>query len=86
MNTDNHKLGIFILDVLIDWGNIGGEFDGYWLGYDSLKEALQEKGIECDIKRLKKEMKTLSEQNKVELRYTYNSDYKIAGRGWFIKN
>lgn len=80
MNTDKQGIGKFILDVLIDWGNMGGEFDGYWLGYDSLKESLQENGIECDIKLLKKEMKILSEQNKVELRYTYNSDYKIAGR------
>jgi len=73
-----------ILDVLRnDWGNRCGEFEAYWFGYESLKDALHENLIYVDIATIKVAMKELAKQNKVELRPTYNEDWKISGRGWF---
>lgn len=73
-----------VLEILTNkWGNLCGEFDAYWHGYDQLKDQLHEDGIIADVKEIKKAMKHLSSQDKVEMRPTYNQDYKLNGRGWF---
>jgi len=69
-----------ILKVLQEWGKPTGMFDGMWKGYERLAD---DTGI-YDIKLLKKEMKILHKENKVELKPTYNDDGIINGRGWFI--
>lgn len=73
-----------ILEVLRnDWGNRCGEFEAYWFGYEALKDALHENLIYVDVATIKVAMKELAKQNKVELRPTYDDDWKISGRGWF---
>jgi hypothetical protein len=73
-----------ILEVLRnDWGNRCGEFEAYWFGYEALKDALHENLIYVDVATIKVAMEELAKQNKVELRPTYDEDWKISGRGWF---
>ncbi len=69
-----------IIEILTDWGSDGhGEFDGMWYGYESLLQEINE-----PINTLQKAMKELAKENKVELRPTYDHDYKLNGRGWFL--
>jgi len=81
MNTTE----IAILEIMRnDWTLNTGPFDGYWYGYDALKDCLLKKGIkDVTIKDLKQAMKKLSKQGLVELRPSYNIDFKLSGRGWF---
>jgi regulator of replication initiation timing len=73
-----------ILDVLRnDWGNRCGEFEAYWFGYEALKDQLHENGIVAEIKEIKSAMKDLSKQNKVELKETYDNEWRLCGSGWF---
>ena len=73
-----------IWDILRnDWGNLSGEFEAHWLGYEALKIQLEENGIVSDIKKIKQSMKDLAKQGKVELKETYNDEWLLSGRGWF---
>jgi hypothetical protein len=84
LHDSNVVLFAGILDILRnDWGNRCGEFEAYWFGYEALKDALHENLIYVDVATIKVAMKELAKQNKVELRPTYNQDWKISGRGWF---
>ena len=83
-NDANRLLCAGILNILRnDWGNRCGEFEAYWFGYEALKDALHENLIYVDVATIKVAMKELAKQNKVELRPTYDEDWKISGRGWF---
>lgn len=80
----NPMLCAGILKVLRnDWGNRCGEFEAYWFGYEALKDQLHENGIVADVKEIKAAMKELSKQNKVELKETYDNEWRLCGRGWF---
>jgi hypothetical protein len=80
----NPMLCAGILEVLRnDWGNRCGEFEAYWFGYEALKDQLHENGIIADNKEIKSAMKELSKQNKVELKETYDNEWRLCGRGWF---
>jgi len=84
-NRVYNRLYAGILDILKNnWTCKTGSFDGFWYGYDALHDCLFEKGIRgISINELKKAMKELSKQNLVELRPTYDDDFKLCGRGWF---
>lgn len=71
-----------ILEVLHFWAEPTAKlFDGVWIGYDALKEALD---YEYHIHDLQNGMKELSKRGLVELRPTYDDDLELNGRGWFL--
>ncbi len=73
-----------ILEILRnDWGNRAGEYEAYWLGYDTLKDQMHENGIIAEIEDIILAMNDLSKQNKVVLKDTYNNEGVLSGRGWF---
>jgi len=60
------------------------EFSAFWYGYDTLSDCLFEEGFKTVTnKEMKHAMQYLKEKGAVELRPTYDCDYKICGRGWF---
>lgn len=76
-----------ILEVLKSWENpIHGEFDAMWNGYGSLLDEIKEKGHAISLYGLKKEMKSLRQKGYVELQPTYDSDYNLCGKGYFINH
>lgn len=73
-----------ILQIMKEnWTCKTGTFDAFWYGYEALSDCLYDKGIDVSISNLKKAMKELSKQGKVELKPTYDYDFKFSGRGWF---
>lgn len=82
----NAVLAAGIMDALTgdwSWSDGRGMFDAYWFGYKDLQDELKRQGITTTIPEIKKVMKQLAKENKVELRPTYDEDYKLCGRGWF---
>jgi hypothetical protein len=74
-----------ILSIMKEnWTCKTGSFDAFWYGYEALKDCLFDIGIrDCSINDLKNAMKELSKQNKVELKPSYDVDFKLSGRGWY---
>lgn len=82
----NAVLAAGIMEALTgdwSWSDGRGEFDAYWFGYTDLQGELNRQGIKATVREIKKMMKQLAKENKVELRPTYDEDYKLCGRGWF---
>lgn len=80
----NTMLYAGILDIMKEnWTCNTGSFDSFWYGYDALKDCLHDKGIDTTVTALKSAMKELSKQGKVELKPSYDYDFKLCGRGWF---
>jgi hypothetical protein len=57
------------------------EYTACWKGYRRLSKDTGE-----DVKILKKAMKSLKEEGKVELLHTSNDESRVAGSGWFLVN
>jgi hypothetical protein len=76
-----------ILNIMERWSSIHHEFDGFWNGYSALLDELLTiyPYHSITIKKLKMEMKELSSKGLVEMRPAYDSDYRLCGSGWFIK-
>lgn len=75
-----------IIETLINWDNIKNykkdsvmEYIGVWFGYKFLS-----KDTGYSIKELKKAMKELSDEGKVQHLYTSSDESRIAGSGWFL--
>ena len=69
-----------LLKVLSDWGKVQNGYDGFWHGYTALEDLTQ-----MPIKRLKPIMKFLKNQGICRYCETYNSDYIISGKGYFLQ-
>ena len=63
-----------ILQIMKEnWSYNTGNFDAFWYGYEALKDCLYDIGIRnFSTNDLKKAMKELSKQKKVELRPSYD--------------
>jgi len=70
-----------ILEVLHLWSEPTDLFDGVWLGYDALEEAVDYEYCKHDLKN---GMKELAARWLVELRPTYDEELRLNGRGWFL--
>ena len=68
-----------ILKVLSDWGKPKDSYDGFWFGYSGLEDKT---GI--SIKKLKPIMKYLKNMGICRYQETYDSDYIISGKGYFL--
>jgi len=79
---DKIKSGIIV--ILRRWSKMSVEFGGIWSGYDHLREELIDIGIVKSMAMIKKAMKELSIEKKVEFKPTYDSDNMLNGSGWFL--
>jgi len=81
----NIELCDAILEILHEWEDLSYEFDGVWLGYETLYDQLKEKyDIVATDNELKQSMRYLKQKGHVQHKPTYDSDGKINGSGWFI--
>jgi hypothetical protein len=75
-----------IIETLEKWDGKKSHYDhdimecsGIWFGYKALA-----KDTGFELKKLKKAMKELSNENKVQQLYTSSDESRIAGSGWFL--
>ena len=68
-----------IIDILICEMLIYGY--PVWIGYNNLFDKLK---CEYSIHELKKTMKELRNEGRLELRHSIDDDGKINGKGWFL--
>lgn len=79
-----YPLADAVLKVLKKWNKPNGDFDAMWYGYECLMDEIKQEGHSPTVRELKKEIKNLKQSGKIELRPTYDYEYHLSGRGWFL--
>ena len=78
-------LKTIIVEILKEWKTPNGEFVGFWRGYDALWYEIIDKNFLFLMPGVKHAMKKLAKEGVVELRPLLNSEGKLCGKGWFLK-
>jgi hypothetical protein len=68
-----------VIEVLKEWHDDNSFDGGTWESYSNLSAR-----TEIPIKKLKKIMKKFREEGIVHYTWTVNSDYRVAGSGYFL--
>jgi hypothetical protein len=69
-----------VMQHITEWSNdCSTGWDGVWEGFDTLSKISK-----IPISQLKKIVKKLRGEGKLELRETYNEDGQLHGKGYFV--
>lgn len=69
-----------VMQHITEWSNdYSTGWDGVWKGFDTLSKISK-----IPINQLKKIVKKLYDEGKLDLRETYNVDGQLHGRGYFV--
>ena len=69
-----------IIKTLKDWNtDLHSDFEAIWKGYKQLSVETK-----TDVKTLRKAIKELSDEGKIELLHTACCESRVSGSGWFL--